>query len=147
MTSEAYRKIEELFPPEKAYMFAKEICDASKFDPKYFKKSSDSEILSAARRRLYVGKTINLLTRAVFMSGITSDIIRISQHLLVLLDRSDELDYKKSETENDIRNLENKYSRKEFLALEIEPEDIEEWVKKGGGYLAAIKGGNAIENN
>ena len=137
MTSETYRQVQELLTGEKIVGFAKRLCEYYKFDPmKSYPQTVGSVILkSAARRQMYVGRTINLLRREICLGATRLEIRRAAEHLMVLLNAGDHsLDYLLSEEEHDIPKLEQKYSRKEFLSLDVPFEEIERWIRGGGGY-------------
>lgn len=133
MTSEDFRKSQEILTGSELYDFAKRLCAQKSVDHiKDFPKTSTSEVLkSAARRRMYVGNAANLLRRAIFLGATMPEVLCIAEYFLVVFDAIDkELDFKRCGLELNISSLEKKYSQSEFLALDIDAEALQNIIQR-----------------
>ena len=127
MTNGDYRKLGELLTNEDIVHFAVRVCDHFHTDPiTMYRKTTRSEVMrSAARRQLYVGQTINLIRRAIFLGSNTIDMLKMCTHLVVLLNSIEkELDFRQSGLTNEISDLEKKYSVTDILTMDIPIEDF-----------------------
>lgn len=132
MNSEVYQLSKGLLTTQDICTFAKNLCGKGGFDPTaLYTQTANSDIMkSAARRQLYVHQTADLLKRAIILGATEPEAIRIASYLLVLIDSVDHsLDYKKCALDMDIPALERKYSKKDFLDLDVTIEDLADRIK------------------
>lgn len=137
MTSETYNRVMKIMTDQEIYKFAQRICEHYQFDPiKEYPQTCDSEILSgSARRMLYLHKASNLLRKAVFLGGTNLEIFKICQYLVVLMKAVDnKLDFRLCEKETDISELNRKYSDNNFLALDVDVDELEKVLERDKDY-------------
>jgi len=128
MTSEDFRKSQEILTGPELYDFAKRLCVQKHIDyAKDFPKTTTSEVLkSAARRRIYVANAANLLRRAIFLGATVPEVLCISEYFLVVFDAIEkELDFRRCGLELNITALEKKYSQSDFLSLDTTADELQ----------------------
>lgn len=133
MTSEDFRKSQDILTGPELYDFAKRLCAQKHVDHvKDFPKTSTSEVLkSAARRRMYIGNAANLLRRAIFLGATMPEVLCIAEYFLVVFDATEkELDFRRCNSELHIAELEKKYSQSDFLALDIDAEALQNVIQR-----------------
>ena len=137
MTSEDFRKSQEILTGIELYDFAKRLCEAQKIDPeKNYPRTSSSEVLkSAARRAMYVGHAANLLRRAIFLGATLPEVLRISEYFLVVFHAVEkELDFRRCGLDLDISALEKKYAQSDFLTLDVSAEELAQVINRDSNY-------------
>lgn len=137
MTSEDFRKSQDILTGPELYDFAKRLCAQKHVDHvKDFPKTSTSEVLkSAARRRMYVGNATNLLRRAIFLGATMPEVLCIAEYFLVVFDAIEkELDFRRCGLELNISALEKKYSQSDFLSLDVDAESLESVINRDNEY-------------
>lgn len=137
MTSEDFRKSQDILTGSELYDFAKRMCEHYHIDPfKDYPKTTTSEVLkSAARRRMYVGNAANLLRRAIFLGATMTEVLCIAEYFLVVFNSIEkELDFRKCALELNISSLEKKYGQSDFLALELSADDLQKAVERDNNF-------------
>ncbi len=133
MTNKEYDLVRQKLSNQELVLFAKQICEQNDIDPiqDYPQTSNSTVMKTAARRQMYLSKAIDLLRRMIFLGGMKNEILRASVYLMVILHSIDKsLDYRECGNLMRITELENKYTLGEVLTCGIEPESIEESVRR-----------------
>lgn len=137
MTSEDFRKSQEILTGPELYDFAKRLCAQKQIDYiKDFPKTSTSEVLkSAARRRMYIGNAANLLRRAIFLGATMPEVLCIAEYFMVVFDAIEkELDFRRCNSELHIAELEKKYSQSDFLSLDVNIDTLQNVLKRDNDF-------------
>lgn len=137
MTSDDFRKSQDILTGPELYDFAKRLCAQKHVDHvKDFPKTSTSEVLkSAARRRMYVGNATNLLRRAIFLGATMPEVLCIAEYFLVVFDAIEkELDFRRCGLELNISALEKKYSQSDFLSLDVNIDTLQNVLKRDNDF-------------
>ncbi len=73
-------------------------------------KSGRKKVISPKQKQIEMGKVSNLITAMTLKGATASELARAVRHSMVVIDsEKNELDYKKSELDNDIKGLKKKY--------------------------------------
>lgn len=137
MTSNDYRKAQELLSNSDICYFADQMCRKAEIDPeKDYPQTSESGVMpSAARRHLYLNRAMDLLRRMIFLGATSLEVLRASEYLMVVSKSIEfSLDYRRCETGLKIQELEEKYSRNSFFSLDISPEELKDIIERDNGY-------------
>ena len=137
MTTKEYNTILELLTNKDICGFADRMCRKGEVDPvKDYPQHVSSEVmLSAARRHMYLSRAIDLLRRMIFLGATGLEVLRASEYLMVLTKSIDnKLDYKGCERDLRIPDLERKYSRESFFAMNLPVEEFRHVITRDNGY-------------
>ena len=137
MTNEHYDEAKMILTNADICSFAERICSRSGIDPIVdYPRRADSHVMpSAARRQMYLGRSIDLIRRMIFLGATYFEILRAAEYMLVIMKSLEcALDYRRCESELEISELEQKYSRTEFLTTNLSPLDMKLIVKRDNGY-------------
>ena len=119
MTGKEIKKAETLISNEAICKKAKDICDKIGFEPKKAYPSTDASPImkSDIRQYMHIGKTVKLFRRGFYLGATNEELTKIAMHMMVLVEAKEfSLDYKKSEIDNDIAMLSQKYDVNTFLS-------------------------------
>lgn len=133
MTNKDYDRVRQLLSNQQIVLFAKRFCELNDIDPiqDYPKTSTSIVMKTAARRQMYLTKSIDLLRRMIFLGSMKNEITRAAIYLIVILHSIDKsLDYRECGTLMRITELEKKYTLGEVLTSGLEPESIIESVRR-----------------
>ena len=137
MTNAVHKASMRILSESDLCSFAKRLCEKEGIDPeKYYPKTTDSEVMkSAARRMMYVTQTAGLLRRAIFLGATLPEVLCISEYLIVLLNSVEkELDYKRCASELNISGLEKKYGKDEFFSMDADMNALLSVLKRDKDY-------------
>ena len=137
MTRGDYLKSIELLSNQDIYGFTERLCERMAFDAiKQYPQTVNSEVMkSAARKRMYVERVIDLIRRMIFLGATKQEMLRAAGYLMVMMKSMDNsLDYRSCEKDMLISELESKYSTKEFLSWDVTLEELQDVIKRDEGY-------------
>lgn len=137
MTYGDFRKTDELLTAPDIFSFAERLCKKHNFDPEaaYPKTDKSDTVKSDARLRLYVGRTIKLLRYAILLGASVKDVLAISRHLMTLTKAfKNSLDFRRSENDNKISKLGQKYNSENLMQLDISLDDLKTLIKSVNNY-------------
>lgn len=137
MTTKEYNTILDLLDNKDICDFAGRMCKKGDVDPVTdYPQCVGSEImLSAARRHMYLSKATDLLRRMIFLGATGLEVLRASEYLMVLMKSiENNLDYKGCEKALNIQELERKYNRESFFAMDVPIEELKRVIKRDNGY-------------
>lgn len=137
MTTKEYNTILNLLSNKDICDFADRMCKKGEVDPvKDYPQHVNSDVmLSAARRHMYLSRAIDLLRRMIFLGATGLEVLRVSEYLMVLTKSiDDKLDYKGCEKDLHIPDLDRKYSRDSFFAMDLPLEELRYVITRDNGY-------------
>ena len=107
------KPLEELkgFDPTMAYGYDKKEVDSSGKEH-YYRNGREFQVMSAAYKQQQMGVVSNLITDMTLLGATDSELAKAVKHSMVVIDaEKHKLDYKRSEFDNGISALKNKYQR------------------------------------
>lgn len=137
MTINEYNATKELLSSKDICDFAGRMCQKGEVDPlKDYPQTAESDVMpSAARKAMYLSKATDLLRRMIFLGATALEVLRASEYLMVIINSVDHsLDYKGCEQALKIRELERKYPRESFYAMDIPVSDLKQLIRRDNGY-------------
>lgn len=133
MTSSEYKAFESMLSFSAVHDFAFALCQKHHYDPaeRYSRTETSKVLTGKATTTLYINSAVNLLRRALIMGATKKEVFNMSKFVMIMtMAMPRQLNYELAKEELKIKTYEQKYSRNQFMSMNLVPDQVVEKLKQ-----------------